>query len=306
MTAPTPQLSRFPKISLIWVVPLVAASVALWMLAREWRNHGTEITVEFADGSGLEPGQTALEYKGVAVGKVRDVKLARDLRSVIAHIQLTRNAAGIARQGSEFWVVQPEIGFAGVSGLETLLSGVHLGVRPGNGGAADHFRGLDAAPAPENTETGPAFLLLAERPGGLQVRAPVFYRDLKVGEVETMRLATDATGVVVRIRVQRAYADLVRVNTRFWNAGGAPFQVSLFGSGTQKKSLQSVVTGAVAFATPEEPAAAASDGAQFPLSTDADEEWLKWHPRIPINAPDNAPEKPARSGTIPGLLGGGG
>ncbi len=304
MTTPAPKLSRFPGFSLIWVVPVVALAVALWMLAREWSNHGTEITIELADASGLEPGQTALDYKGVAIGQVKKVGLAEDLGGVVVHVQLTRKAAAIAREGSQFWVVQPEIGFAGVSGLETLLTGAHLEVRPGTGAPASRFRGLDAPPAPENAEEGRAFLLRTDRLGGLQVRAPVFYRDIKVGEVEAARLADDATGVVVRIRVQRPYTDLVRATTRFWNAGGAALQFSLFGGSAQKKSLQSIITGAIGFATPEEPAAAAADGAQFPLAKDPEDEWLKWHPAIPIKASDTMPEKPAPSKVVPGLLGG--
>jgi paraquat-inducible protein B len=304
MTAPAPKLSRLPRITLIWVVPVVALGIALWMLTREWSNHGTEIMIEFADASGLEPGQTTLEYKGVAIGQVKKVGLAEDLGGVVVHVQLTRKAAAIAREGSQFWVVQPEIGFAGVSGLDTLLTGAHLEVRLGAGPPATRFRGLDAPPAPDNPAEGRAFLLMTDRLGGLQVRAPVFYRDIKVGEVEAARLADDATGVVVRIRVERPYVDLVRANTRFWNAGGAALQFSLFGGSAQKKSLQSIITGAIEFATPEEPAPTAADGAQFPLSKEPDAEWLKWHPAIPIKALDTTPEKPAPAKVMPGLLGG--
>ena len=181
MPASAPRLSRFPRIPLIWIVPVVALGVALWMLVREWRSHGTEITIEFADASGLETGQTKLEYKGVAVGEIKGMRLAGDLGGVIVRLQLSRNAADIAREGAQFWIVQPQIGFAGVSGLETLLTGAHLGVRPGHGAPATHFRGLDTPPAPKNTDEGRAFILRTDRLGGLQVGAPVFYREVKVG-----------------------------------------------------------------------------------------------------------------------------
>jgi paraquat-inducible protein B len=226
------------------------------------------------------------------------------LGGVIVHLQLARNASAIAREGARFWIVQPEIGFGGISGLDTLLSGAHLTVRLGHGPAATDFRGLDAPPATEKTDEGRAFFLQSDRLGGLQLHAPVFYRDVKVGEVETARLGDDATGVWIRIRVQRPYVDLIRANTRFWNAGGAPLQISLFGGGSQRRSLQSILTGAIAFATPEEPSEPAPEGAQFPLAKEADEDWLKWRPRIPINALDAAPEKPAPSKVVPGLLGG--
>ena len=304
MAAPAPKISRFPRVSLVWVVPAVALAVAVWMLMREWRTRGSEITIEFADGTGVEPRQTKLEYKGVVVGTVREVSLAPDLGHVLVRLQLVRDADAIARNGAQFWIVQPEIGFGGISGLETLLSGAHLGVQLGDGAPATRFRGLDAPPVLEKTEEGRAFLLRTDRLGGIQLHAPVFYRDMKVGEVESARLADDATGVWIRIRVQRAYSNLVQTNTRFWNAGGSPLQISLFGGSAQKKSLQSIITGAIGFATPEESAEIATDGAQFSLANEPDKDWLKWSPKIPINATDQAPEKPQTPKGVPGLIGG--
>ena len=302
-SAPAPQLSRFPRVPLIWVVPILALGVAAWMLLREWRNHGQEITIEFADAAGLDPGQTKLEYKGVVIGQVKGVELARDLGMVTVHVQLERQAEAIARAGAEFWIVQPEISFGGISGLETLLSGARLGVRPGSGAPAKHFKGLENPPATERREEGRAFILQGERLGGLQVHAPVFYRDIKVGEIEAARLTADATGVLIRIRVQSPYVQLVRTNTRFWNAGSSPLQISLFGGGAQKKSLQSAITGAIEFATPDEAGEVAPDATSFELHREGDKDWLKWRPAIPIDAPDTTAEHAPQPKAVSDLIG---
>ena len=102
MSAPAAKLSRFPRIPLIWVVPIIALVVAAWMLMREWRSHGTEITVEFADGSGVEPRQTKLEYKGVTVGVVEEIGLAKEWKHVVVRLQLRRDVKAIAREGAQF------------------------------------------------------------------------------------------------------------------------------------------------------------------------------------------------------------
>ncbi|MDB6126498.1 MAG: Mammalian cell entry related domain protein [Verrucomicrobia bacterium] len=305
MASPAPKLSRFPRIPIIWFVPVVAVAIAGWMLYREWRSHGPEITIDFADGSGVEPRQTKLEYKGVEVGEVKEVRLGKNLHRVFVRVQLAKNATAVAREGAQFWIVQPEIGFGGVSGLETLLTGAKMGVKLGDGPEATRFHGLEMAPATENVDEGRAFLLKTDRVGGLQVHAPVFYRDVKVGEVETARLAEDSTGVVIRIRVQTAFVPLVRTNTRFWNAGGSPIQFSLFGGGSQKHSLQSVLTGAIGFATPTEPGEIAADGAEFSIAMKPEDDWLKWSPNIAIKAIDPTPEDPAPPGAVPNLLRGG-
>ncbi len=290
MSTPTPVVSRGATFSLIWVVPIVAALVAAWMIYREWRSHGPEVTIEFADGSGIEAGKTVLEHKGVSVGTVRAVQLKKDLSGVIVNLRLDKDAEQLAKTGSQFWLVHPEIGFSGIRGLDTLVSGVRLNVRPGSGGPATNFRGLDKTPAPDNSEAGRAFVLRTDRIGALSPQAPVFYRDIKIGEVESSRLTDDSTGVLIRIRVQTAYADLVRVNSQFWNAGGIPIKISLFGAEIRNSSIESLLTGAISFATPDEPGAPAAEGQEFQLNTESNKDWLKWHPKIQIHPVDEAPE----------------
>lgn len=299
-SAPPPRVSRRPTLPVVWIVPLIALAVGGWMVFREFRHRGPEITIDFADGAGVKPGVTVLEHKGVPVGVVRAVDLKPDLRGVIVRLRLDQSAAGLARAGTEFWVVQPEIGFSGVRGLDTLFTGVRLKARPGTGQPATHFHGLERAPAIENPTAGRAFLLQAERLGSLNPGAPVYYRDVKVGMVETSRLATDATSVVVRVRIAEPYVDLVRTNTRFWNAGGATFRISLLGAELKSTSLESLFSGGVAFATPDsgrELQAVAPEGHVFILHGEAEKEWLKWQPRIPIHSPE-APPEPAPPGPL--------
>jgi len=271
----------------------------------ELYNRGPEITIDFADGSGVEAGKTLLEYKGVPAGTVAAVELKPGLGGVRIRLRLKRDAASLADAGARFWIVHPEIGFSGVRGLETLVTGVRLNVLPGNGPPAKRFTGLEAPPAPDVTDQGRAFELRSDRLGSLTTGAPVFYREFKVGKVEASRLSDDSTAVLIRIHIDSPYPDLVRANTKFWNTGGFSFKVSLFGGAELKDtSLESLVTGGVAFATPDDgplaPAAAA--GAQFSLAAEPDKDWLKWSPRIPIKSAEAVVEPPAGKGPLTELM----
>ena len=285
-TPPSPKVIRNRHtLPLIWVVPLVAFLVGGWLIARNSRAHGPEITVRFQNGAGIEAGKTVLEYKGVAVGSVQSVQLDDKLDTVLVHIQLAKNAADLARSDSEFWLVRPEIGFGGIKGLDTLLTGARLKVRPGAGGKpATEFTALRRAPLLESSsERGRAFVLRADKLGALTPGAPVFFREMKVGFVETHRLTPDADGVLVRIRIRRPYDQLVRADSKFWNAGGIAVKINLLGAEIRSNSLESLVSGGVAFATPDTAGAAtAADGAEFALADEADKDWLKWKPKIPI------------------------
>ncbi len=304
MSAPAPKVSRAPKFPLVWIVPLIAVAVGAWMILREVKDRGPEVTIEFADGSGLEPGKSTLEYKGVAVGIVKDVDLKKDLSGVIVKLRLNKEAKDVAKAETKFWIVRPEIGLSGVRGLNTLLTGAHLGMKPGGGSEMNHFIGLEKIPPPEIVGAGRSFILETDKLGSLTAGAPVFYREFKVGQVETSRLADDATVVLVRIHVDAPYVDLVRTNTHFWNAGGFDFKVTLLGAQLKDTSLESLLTGGVAFATPDaEPLAEiAPEGGTFKLATEADKEWLKWAPKIPVKSPESAVHAPRPTNNLPAML----
>jgi paraquat-inducible protein B len=281
---PAPVVVRSRRtLSLVWIVPLVALAVSGWLVARHARSHGPEIVIRFQNGSGIEAGRTILEYKGVAVGAVRSVELDPKLDSVRVRVQLDRAAESLAREDSEFWLLRPEIGFSGIKGLDTLLTGARLRVRPGTGKPATEFVGLRRAPLLESNDRGRSFVLRADRLGALTPGAAVYFREIKVGFVETHKLAPDSDGVMVRIRIRKPYDQLVRADTRFWNAGGVNVKVNLLGAEIRSNSIESLFSGGVAFATPDTPGAApAPDNAEFDLADDADKEWLKWKPKIPI------------------------
>jgi paraquat-inducible protein B len=301
MTNPaTPRVSRMPALPLVWIVPIVALAVGGWMVVREFQDRGPEITIEFSEGKGVEPRKTTLIYLGVSVGTVTAVDLKEDLTGVKVTLRLDKNAAGLAHEGSQFWIVHPEIGFSGVRGLETLFTGARINGRPGKGPPATQFKGLDRPPSVENVDEGRAFVLQAERLGSMSPGAPVLYREMKVGVVETSRLDSDGTGVLVRIRVKTPFINLVRTNTRFWNSGGVSFKMSLLGAELKSTSLESLFSGGVAFATPDSSPLApiAPDGTLFTLHQEMEKDWLKWRPRIEITPPDEAPEPKATPGAL--------
>lgn len=289
---PLPHVSRARTFSLVWVVPLLALAVGGWMIVRELRQRGPLIEIEFADGSGIEANQTQLEHKGVSIGVVKRVELKPDHTGVIVQLRLAKSAASVATEDARFWIVRPEIGLSGVRGLDMLLTGARLAVQPGKGAPATRFVGLDKMPPAENAEEGRAFILEAEQLGSLNPDAPVYYREFKVGRVETSRLSPDARSVQIRIRIFTPYVNLVRANSVFWNAGGVSMKLNLLGAQVKSTSLESLFSGGVAFASPggENLAAPAVDGSHFRLHGEAEKEWLTWQPTIAIESEETRPK----------------
>ena len=267
--------------SIIWAVPLLAVVIGGYLLFQRFEVVGPSITITFQDGDGIRPDQTPVRYRGVQVGIVRSVTISPDHREVEVEARLDRSAEGLACKGSQFWIVRPEVSAAGLQGLQTIVSGSFIQVEPGSGPELKKFAGIDKAPLPEKLRDGLELVLTSHHVGTLNDGAPVYHRGLEVGSVESLALNDDATAVNVHVRIQRQYADLVRQNTVFWNAGGLDVSLKLFGINVSAESMRSLIVGGIAFATPSPPGGVVASNTVFALQDKLEEKWLKWETPIP-------------------------
>lgn len=254
--------SRRWHLSLVWLVPLVAALVGLSMLYRAWQETGPVIEISFQTAEGLTPGQTNVQYRNVVIGEVTNVALSEDRTSVIVTVELNKDATAFTSEDTRFWVVRPRIGAAGISGLDTLFSGDFIAADPGTSDdKARQFEGLESPPAVTYGEPGKRFQLQARDLGSLVVGSPVYFRQVRVGQVVSYQLADKGDGVDVEVFISEPYDRYVTTDTRFWNASGIEVDLGPDGVKIDTQSLVSVVTGGIAFEAPP-PEAGGATGAE--------------------------------------------
>lgn len=283
-TGAEPVIKRRRSVSVVWIVPVIAALVAGYLVYERAQQSGPRITIRFKDGSGLRPGHSVIKYRGVTIGEVRALELSRDLQSVQVKARLDKSASAIAREGATFWIVRPEVGVGNITGLGTIISGPYIEALPGNGSARHTFEGASSSPA-ASEEKGLKIVLIAADRGSLRPGSPVYYRGIEVGAVHGHGLSDDARRVEVKVFINQRYAPLVRADSKFWNVSGVNVDIGLFkGAQVNVESLKSLVSGGLSFATPEGPknGEPARDGAIFPLYDEPKKEWLEWSPNIPL------------------------
>jgi paraquat-inducible protein B len=274
-----PKSWRFP---VVWIVPVVAAILAGYLVYGRLQEYGPTITIKFKDGGGVKAGRTEVHFRGVPIGEVRRVDLGENQQYVVVHARLRQSASSVAKEGSKSWIVRPEVGLENVSGLSTIITGPYIQVLPGAGKPTTEFVGLERPPpAPER---GLRIIVAAVNLGSIRPGAPVYYRGIEVGTVTDTDLSSDATLAHINVIIRQRYARLVRVGSRFWAVGGVDVNAGLFkGVEINIQSLRALLTGGIAFATPEDSKRpAVKDGTLFILHDKPQKEWLDWSPRIPI------------------------
>src|SRR5262249_42983599 len=244
---------RRARISVVWIIPILAAVVAVGIAVQRVLSEGPTITIVSKAAEGVEAGKTFIKYKDVNIGQVRAVRLARDYSKVEVTAKIAKSAAGLMVEDARFWVVEPRVTLSGVSGLGTLLSGNYIGFEQGTSKrSARTFTGLEVPPVITGGQPGRTFRLKAEDLGSLGVGAPVCYRRLQAGPVIAFKLASDGKVIDLEVFVNAPYDQYVDANTRFWNASGVDVSVGATGIDVRTQSLVTLIAGGIAFENPPE------------------------------------------------------
>lgn len=267
---PQARVRKGRRISIVWVIPIIAVAVVVGIGWRALAQRGPEITISFNAGEGIQSGQTKIRRKDVDLGTVESIHLTHDLSRVIVRARMLRSAAPYLNTHTQFWIVRPRISAEGVSGLATLVSGVYIEMNPGRGTPQSEFTGLEEPPVLQSDVPGRTFTLHASQLTSLNQGSAIFYRGLSVGEILGYALNQRTQKVDIFAFVRAPYDKLVHPESRFWNASGVDISIGAQGVHMVASSWQQLLSGGVEFTTPSRAMndAPSPTGAQFRLYDD--------------------------------------
>jgi paraquat-inducible protein B len=270
---PTAGVHRRRRIPLVWIVPALTALIAIWLAWDTFSKRGPTITIAFDTAAGLTAGQSQLRYKNVVMGTVKTIGISPDLANVIVTVETVHEAAELLTDKAMFWVVRPQLFAGNVTGLDTLLSGSYIGMRPSleKGKPQKHFVGNQDPPVLQASAKGTVYKLETKRLGSISLGSPIFFRDLEVGTVLGWDVGDLASNVTVHAFVRDPYDKYVHEDTSFWNASGLSVKLTATGVDVQLESIRALLFGGIAFDTaiyPKSPHAASHY--RFPLYASMD------------------------------------
>jgi paraquat-inducible protein B len=251
LTPPSAVLRPRRWFSWVWIPPIAAAAIVVWLGLRGLEERGALITITFNEAEGLEAGETKIRHKDVDIGTVEKVFLTRDMQHVMVQARMRRSVSEHLTDGSRFWIVRPRVGVGGITGLSTLVSGSYIEMYPGEGDSERNFVGLDEPPTLQPDAPGRTFTLHAANLGSITEGSPVSYRGVSVGEVEGFALDPASKQIAIYAFVRAPYENLVHPETRFWNSGGVDVSIDTKGLRFRAESFQQLLSGGVTFDTPD-------------------------------------------------------
>ena len=258
------------RLSLIWLVPLAALAVSLGAAWQNYQDRGTLITISFENASGITSGETKIKYRDVDVGQVESVGFSDGLNVVLVNARIDKSVAPYLDDDAQFWVVRPDVSVRGISGLETVLSGVYI---EGNWDteadvAQVNFTGLEQPNLTRASQRGTVVVLRASDGGSISAGAPVLHKGIEVGYLEEPVLSPDGDQVLVNAFIEAPYDRRITTSTRFWDTSGFSVSFGTGGVSLDVNSLASLIEGGIAFDTVVSGGSPISDGHRFDIFAD--------------------------------------
>lgn len=248
-----PDLRPKSRLSMIWILPLLALMIGAGLVYQNWLNRGIVIEVTFDTAEGLEAGKTKIKNRNVDIGMVTSIRFNEQRSAIVTEIEMINNMRDFLRSDSEFWVVRPQVGASGITGMDTLLTGAYIEIAPGkNTDYATEFTGLESPPISKPNAEGIQLMLTSTGGKPLNIGNPVLYRGFDVGAVESVQFDPLTRLAEYSIFVESPYDALITTNTFFWNASGMSISTSATGLKVDFNSLESIVTGGVEFDVPND------------------------------------------------------
>lgn len=246
------QIRQSRRISPFWLLPIIALIIGATLFSQIIKEQGETITITFAHGDGIVANKTQIRYQGLQIGVVKKVNFTDALKKVEVQANIYPEAKTVLRENTKFWLVQPNASLAGISGLDTLISGNYITLQPGDGSYQDEFTAETEGPIAQINEGDLLIRLISNDLGSISVGSSVFYKKMPVGKVMNYRFTKDQKEIEIDIVIEKAYTNLVKKESHFWNISGIKADVGMSGIKLDIDSLASVVQGAVAFDSPEQ------------------------------------------------------
>ncbi|MFK5983951.1 MAG: MlaD family protein [Pseudomonadota bacterium] len=210
-----------------------------------------EIAIYFSDVSGINEDSTRIIYKGIELGYVYKLLPDKKINKIKVLIKVNPNAREFLKKNTQFWLAKPSVSLAGIKGLDTLVSGNYITIKPGGGRSTDVFTALEEAPELVLPSSGLQIIIKSQELGSISVGAPVLYHQLAIGLVSSYKLDKKAENILISLRIQNKYRNLVKRHSRFYQASGFTLKGGLTGLDFRSESLTALLKGGIAFITPK-------------------------------------------------------
>jgi paraquat-inducible protein B len=249
--APRVKESRGVQIlTTIWLVPFLALIIALWLGYQYYSKIGSLIWIRFESNAGLIENQSPIKIRDVSIGLVKKISLTEDGQGVIIEARMNREVSDYLNEKAKFWIVHPDVGSHGISGLDTIVSGSYIELKgKKEKETTHHYIGLEKPPIDDDAK-GKYFVLSAPQSYNISEGSKIYYRMLEVGRVERVGISPDGTHINFTIFVAQDYVPYINKKSKFYTRSAFNVDLSSSDFDVNIAPITQLVHGGISIYTP--------------------------------------------------------
>lgn len=251
MSIQTPDIKHSNRIDLvtsIWIIPIIAMFISLWLAYQHYTQMGIEIEINFPTSGGLKIGQSQIKYRNVPIGVVTKILLKDKEDGVTVVARMDKGSRKYLNKKTKFWIVKPEVGSSGITGLDTIITGTYITIFTQKDDSFKKvFNGLEESYVTK--DDGKYFTLVSEKTLNVKVSSPVYYRNMEVGSVEQIFVNDNGMGVKLKIFIRQKYEKFINQSSKFWVKSLVDINFINSGLSIDIAPLSHIIKGGLEFST---------------------------------------------------------
>ena len=234
----------------VWLVPLIAMIIALWLGYQYYAKIGSTIQISFRSNAGLVENQSLIKMRDVTIGMVTHISLSDNGKGVIIKARMNKEISNYLNEKARFWIVHPDVGSQGISGLDTIVSGSYIelfGKKEEEN--THHYIGLEEPPLNDEAR-GIYYQLSAPQSYNISEGSNVYYRMLNVGRVERVGIAPDGGHINFTVFIKEKYVHYINNKSKFYTRSTFSLDISKGSLDISIAPISQLLHGGIAINTP--------------------------------------------------------
>jgi len=234
----------------VWLIPLIAIIIALWLGYQYYAKIGSTIQISFRSNAGLVENQSVIKMRDVTIGMVTHISLSDNGKGVIIKARMNKEVSKYLNEKARFWIVHPDVGSQGISGLDTIVSGSYIelfGKKEEE--TTHHYIGLEE-PLLNDEARGTYYQLSAPKSYNISEGSNIYYRMLNVGRVERVGISPDGGHINFTIFVKEKYVHYINDKSKFYTRSTFNLDISKGNLDVSIAPISQLLHGGIAIHTP--------------------------------------------------------
>ncbi len=228
------------------------------------KKGGVKITLLAEEIGALREG-SSIFYNDIDVGYISKISLSKDKKSLKVDVIIYKKYYSLLNDSSLFYIKRALVANASFAKLNIKLGSMKSIIQGGIAFDTDNFSAsknkkiftlhsdiLEVEHSRYLNNGGIKLRIHAKESVSLKRGSLVYYNHFKAGEIINLDYNSSTDMIDLDVYIEKRFADKINDTTHFYNAGGLNVEMDLSKITVDMQSVESLVSGAIAFVTLDE------------------------------------------------------